>query len=99
MAKIDNVQYYTGKLRPFPSVCVEPLADEVGMFLDLTSNWMKFFEMINQLSDEQLMKALTVELRGRRRAQMLDRIRAAINNRRLQREKREINTAVENIPE
>jgi len=92
---IDGVYYYTGDLK-LPDIAKEPESTaETQQKLEQSSNWMKFFANLSDYSDEDLKKFLTVELRGRRREQMLDRIRAAYHNRNLLRDKEQIEAAAE----
>jgi len=79
---IDGVVLYYGPLELIPEVCEMPSSeDEARQLLDASSNWMKLFKTYESLSTSSLKKILFLEICGRRRPDMVNRVRALIETR------------------
>ena len=63
----------------------------------MMSNCMKLFNQLDQVDDITLRKLITVEIRGRKRLDMVDRLRTTLDTRRKLREKAQLQEATEQV--
>ena len=80
--RIGDVMYYAGSVSLLPSACLAPQdMGEIEALMEVSSNWMKLFTASDSLSTNELRKILYIEICGRRREDMINRVRALIETR------------------
>ena len=96
--KIGDIDYYNGPVENMADLCLEPDSlEEAEYLLDASSNWMKLFNKSQTMSIVQLRKVLYLEICGRRRYDVVDRIRALIETRFKEKNKHEVFEMFESV--
>lgn len=69
-----RVSYRTEKLS-LTDLYLEPESkEEVAYLVEISSNWMKLYSVVNDLTSDQMRRLMTVEVRGRKRQHILERV-------------------------